>query len=566
MWFYVAVFIRAIFVEHNLLLPIMKRLLFVLFMLSLLTTYACGTAVKTTECVNPLTYTDVPDTDWIRVGDDYYMVSTTMYFCPGAPIMHSKDLVHWQIVNYVYDYLADDDIYNLRNGRNAYGKGQWATSLRYHDGMYYTLFSSNDQGKTYVYKTSDIVNGKWTQTVLDRHFHDASLLFEDDQVFLVWGNGDLQITELKSDLSGVKEGGVDQPLISGPKEGYSLRAEGSHFYHIGDYYYVLVIDWPAGGVRTESCWRSKELLGEYERKVVLSGKFDGRNDGVAQGGIIETQDGDWYAMMFQDHGAVGRIPTLQPVTWVDEWPIMGDNTIPVKQFTVNLPEDGDNYVWANDDFDYTENKLSLVWQWNHKPDNAWWSVTERPGWLRLTTGHIATDIMDARNTLTQRTVGPKCQSEVMLDASGMNPGDHAGICAFQSNYCQIGVTVEEDGSKYLVASTRIPPQRRFRRNPNESAPASVETKTEVLRIPLTSNQVWLRIKYVFTPQSEADGEADKAYMSYSLDGTTWNQVDAFLQMRYTLDLFTGYRTVLYNFATVTTGGYADFDYFYQKTL
>ena len=93
----------------------------------------CTAKNKTTECVNPLTYTDIPDNDWIRVGDDYYMVSTTMYFCPGAPIMHSRDLVHWEIVSYVYDFLEDDDVYNLRNGRNAYGKGQWATSLRYNE-------------------------------------------------------------------------------------------------------------------------------------------------------------------------------------------------------------------------------------------------------------------------------------------------------------------------------------------------------------------------------------------------------------------------------------------------
>ena len=99
----------------------------------------CMAKEKTTECINPLTYTDIPDADWIRVGEDYYMVSTTMYFCPGAPIMHSKDLVHWTIVNYVYDYLNDDDIYNLRNGRNAYGKGQWATTLRYENGVYYEI-------------------------------------------------------------------------------------------------------------------------------------------------------------------------------------------------------------------------------------------------------------------------------------------------------------------------------------------------------------------------------------------------------------------------------------------
>ena len=108
--------------------------------IALLASLSINTAqAQTTKMVNPLTYTDIPDNDVIRVGDDFYMVSTTMFFCPGAPIMHSKDLVHWRIISYIYDYIADDDIYNLRNGKDAYGKGQWATTLRYHNGMCYAL-------------------------------------------------------------------------------------------------------------------------------------------------------------------------------------------------------------------------------------------------------------------------------------------------------------------------------------------------------------------------------------------------------------------------------------------
>ena len=303
-----------------------------------------ASAQTTTHCVNPLTYTDIPDNDVIRVGDDFYMISTTMYFCPGAPIMHSKDLVHWRIVNYIYDTLADDDIYNLRNGKNAYGKGQWATTLRYHNGTYYVLFVANDQRKTYVYRTNDIMNGKWEGNEIPGvFFHDASLLFDNDgRVYVVYGNGELQITELTTDLRAVKEGGVNQVLISTPRQGFGLRAEGAHFYHIGDYYYLIEIDWPSGQPRTERCWRSKELLGEYESKIILQGKFDGRNDGVAQGAIFDTPKGDWYSVMFQDHGAIGRIPTLQPMKWVDGWPILGDNTIPVKEFEVNLAPDGED--------------------------------------------------------------------------------------------------------------------------------------------------------------------------------------------------------------------------------
>lgn len=546
----------------------MKKLTAILCLAAILAPamISCAGSQKVTQCVNPLTYTDIPDNDWIRVGNDYYMVSTTMYFCPGAPIMHSKDLVHWDIVSYIYDTLNDDDVYNLRNGRNAYGKGQWATSLRYVDGIYYALFIANDQGKTYVYYTDDINKSNWDRHVIDRPFHDASLLFEDGHVYVVWGNGEIHITELEPDFSGVKEGGVDQVLFVCPREGYGLRAEGAHIYHIGDYYYVLVIDWPSGGPRTETCWRSKTLLGEYESKTILSGKFDGRNDGVAQGGIIETQKGDWYAIMFQDHGAVGRIPTLQPVQWVDGWPIIGDATIPVKEFTVNLPEYGENHVWASDEFDYKDNsELDLAWQWNHMPDNSLWSVTERQGWLRLTTGSVVSDIMTARNTLTQRTVGPRCTSEVKLDVSGMKPGDNAGLCAFQSNYCRIGVEVAADGTKSLVGINRVPPARRFGGPRGGIQPQQPQGngETEAFRMQLDQDEVWLKIRYVFTPQADDTCGADMAFMSWSLDGENWTEIEAGLQMRYTLDLFTGYRSVLYNYSTIEAGGHADFDYFHQ---
>ena len=520
----------------------------------------CSAKNKTTECVNPLTYTDIPDNDWIRVGSDYYMVSTTMYFCPGAPIMHSKDLVHWEIISYVYDFLEDDDVYNLRNGRNAYGKGQWATSLRYENGTFYALFIANDQNKTYIYKTKDITKSNWERSVINRPFHDASMLFEDGHLYVVWGNGELRIIELEPDGSAIKAGAEEKILIDSPRQGFNLRAEGAHIYHIGDYYYILEIDWPSGGVRTETAWRSKELFGPYERKVILSGAFDGRGDGVAQGAIIETQNGDWYSIMFQDHGGVGRIPTLQPVKWEDGWPILGDDTKPVKQFTVNLPESGKNRTWANDEFSYKKNELDLVWQWSHKPDNSAWSVTDRKGWLRLKTGQMATNVMDARNTLTQRTVGPRCWSEVCMDASAMKPGDRAGIVAFQSNYCTIGVEVAADGSKSLVAMTHRNMGRRRGPQQADNAPSP---DTEALRIPLTQDKVWLKIRYVFTPVEEGE-RADQAFMSYSLDGKNWNDVDATLQMSFSLDYFTGYRTGLYSFCTEQAGGYADFDYFHQE--
>lgn len=500
-----------------------------------------------TRCVNPLSHTDIPDNDVIRVGDDFYMISTTSYFCPGAPIMHSKDLVHWRIVSYVYDTIADDDTYNLRGGHNAYGAGQWAASLRWHDGMFYVVFASNDQQQTYIYRTRDIVNGKWTRSAINRVLHDPGLLIDDDgRAYIVYGNGELRIIELNSTLTGIKEGGIDQLLISTPRQGYGLRAEGSHFYHIGDYYYVIEIDWPTGQPRTERCWRSRTLLGEYEQKVILKGGADGRHDGVAQGAIFDTPRGDWYAMMFQDHGCVGRIPTLQPLTWKDGWPVLGDNARPVEEFDVNLPPFGTEHIWQSDEFSYGSGKLDLVWQWNHKPIDSDWSLTARRGWLRLATSTVATGLFDARNTLTQRTVGPRSVTETKIDASALRPGDRAGLCAFQSNWCGVGVEVDPQGRRFIVAQTGTRQQSR-----------------DVVRVPLKGKQAWLRIRYVFTPQQGDTCGADKAFMSWSDDGKRWHDVDFTLQMQYTLDLFTGYRAALYCYSTTTPGGHADFDYFRQ---
>ena len=506
----------------------MKKLLAIaMFALAL-----CSCGSRTTLCVNPLTYTDIPDNDVIRVGNDYYMVSTTMYFCPGAPVMHSTDLVHWEIISYIYDFLEDDDIYNLRNGSNAYGKGQWATSLRYHDGEFYALFIANDQRKTYIYHTDDITKSFWDRYVIDRPFHDAGLLFEDGRVFVVWGNRNIWLAELEPDFSGVRST-EDRLIFSTPAKGYMLGDEGSHFYHIGDWYYVLTINWPAGGVRTETCWRSKNIDGPYESRTILQGKFDGRNDGVAQGAIVDTPKGDWYAVMFQDHGAVGRIPTLQPLTWSDGWPILGDNGIPVKEFEVNLKPGKDNYVWASDEFDSTE--PALVWQWNHKPLDGKWSLEERPGFYRIRSTQ-ANGIFDARNTLTQRTVGPGCTSAVLLDASALKAGDHAGICAFQSHFCAIEVEAREDG-KYLVGR---------------------DYEKEIFCTELPSEQIQLKITYDF--------DNDTATMSWSSDGQDWTIPNYTLQMRYTLDFFTGYRSALYCYNSLGEGGYADFDWFHQETI
>lgn len=301
---------------------------------------------------NPVIYADVPDIDIIRVDDAYYMVSTTMHLSPGCPIMKSTDLVNWEIVNYVYDILGDTDAMNLRNGESMYGNGQWAASLQYHNGTFYVAFNSNTTGKAYIYTTKDIERGSWTKTELNGSFHDLALFFDDasNKAYLLYGGGQIKCVELSEDLSEVKKD-TEQMLFDVTKEtwkvdgiGSGLAGEGTHIMKKGEYYYVFNICWPTGSGRTELCHRSKTFPStEWENEVILQADFqnNGVSGGVAQGGVIDTVDGKWYGFLFQDHGAIGRVPVLTDCTWKNDWPMLGkDGDGKTVEAVMNLPVSG----------------------------------------------------------------------------------------------------------------------------------------------------------------------------------------------------------------------------------
>jgi beta-xylosidase/enterochelin esterase-like enzyme len=514
-------------------------------------TAAPAAFAETVTVNNPVIWSDVPDDDVIRVGDTYYMVSTTMFFSPGAPIMKSHDLVSWEICNYVYDTLADGDVQNLTNGKNDYAHGQWAASLRYHDGMYYVFFGSYGTGKSYIYKTNDIENGTWTRSEINGMYHDASILFDDDgRNYLVYGGGgEIKIKELNAEMTGFKWGGVEKTLFKTGLD--NLAGEGSHIQKIGDYYYVFIIAWPSGSGRIELCYRSKDLLGNYEGKTVLNSGLGTYGSGVAQGGIVDTPDGKWYGMLFQDHGAVGRIPVPVPVTWQNGWPMMGVNG--KAPLTLDIDTDFTGTQLAkDDDFSYSANQLALEWQWNHNPDNSAWSVTDRPGWLRLKNKSTASHILNARNTLTMRTEGPSCSSVIKLDSSGMKPGDRAGLSAFQLKFGNIGVIVSDNGSKAVYMAV----------NGGNDVPGTSEKI--VAQAPMQGDEVYLKAEFRYN-NVNSDGSAsnniDKADFYYSFDGNNWTKLGDTLSMSYDLKLFTGYRSAIYSYGTKNTGGYADIDFF-----
>lgn len=471
----------------------------------------------------------------VRVGTTYYMSSTTMHMNPGVPIMKSTDLVNWEVINYAHTALdANNNALNM-NGANAYSKGTWASSINYKNGTFYVTSFSYTTNRTYIWRTTNIEGGSWTQTTLPNLYHDASLLLEDDgRVFLAYGQDDVRLVELNADFSGVKSGGINQLIISKASSvagtSFILKAEGTLIQKINGWYYVSNICWPQGKPRTQILHRSRSITGPYEGRVVF------QDQGIAQGEYVSTADGKWYLYAFRDSGAVGRIPWLVPVQWQSDWPVIGVNNKAPQTLSFNVEDKGLSGIIRSDEFSKT--KLDLVWQWNHNPDPNGWSLTARPGFMRITNTKTAGTFVDTRNTLTQRMFGPTSTGVVALEVNGMKDGDTAGLGALQSKYGYVAVT--QSGTSRSIVMVN----------------AAGGSPREVERVALNASKVYLRIDGDFRNQ------IDDATFFYSLDGTNWRQIGDTLQMSYELTHFMGYRFSLFNFGSKSTGGFADFDFFH----
>ena len=395
---------------------------------------------------NPVMYADVPDVDVIRVDDAYYMVSTTMHLSPGCPVMKSTDLVNWETVSYTYDILDDGDKFALRNGESDYGNGSWAASIRHYNGKYYVSFASLSTGKTYIFSTTDVENGTWHRSEFNGYLHDVSLLTtQDDGMYVVYGSGTARCRPVYEDENGditlgdevtlIEYTGLDNDgnPVNGP---VSYISEGIHAYEIGDYYYLFMIQWPTGGRRQEVCWRASSLDGPWEsRKVFDSGlEFDGQMDnaGVAQGGIVQAADGSWYAMLFQDHSSVGRIPVLVPVTWENGWPVFGDENgqAPVE---MDLPGTytGEKDIVVSDEF-YNGQPHSFA------ADNS--------------------SVSTAADTATQNAAAVEAQPTADQEAERMelivNGGFEDGTENWATQQTATLTPVDEDGNTVLLVSDR----------------------------------------------------------------------------------------------------------------
>ena len=502
---------------------------------------------------NPMLWADVPDPDIIRVGDTFYLVSTTMHLMPGAPIMKSKDLKNWETVGYIFDKLTDSPKYDLSPTEGTvYGRGQWATSLKYHKGKFYALLAPNEAGSmgdTYIF-TADKAEGPWKIVSRMRHFHDCSLFFDDDdRVYVVYGTG--EIMELKKDLSDVIEG-THRHIFQREADETGLLEGSRMIKHNGKYYLLMISHvYAPGRHRREVCYRADNIQGPYEKRTILQSEFGGFSY-EAQGTIVDTQDGDWYGIIFQDRAGVGRVLTVMPCRWIDGWPMLGDEEgkVPARVRPLKSGEPAKSIVCADD---FSTEKLGLHWQWNHNPVDKAWSLTERPGYLRLKTARVVPNLYLAPNTLTQRMEGPKCTGSIALDLSKMKDGDIAGLAAFNDNSAVMAI--KKVGKKLTLELS----EQKVKLSQREKKVENVDIKV-VESVELKQQKIWLRIDANFVPRT------DIANFSYSLDGKEWTKIGGDYRMGFDWQrFFMGTKFGIFNYATKKVGGYVDVDEFaYNK--
>ena len=487
--------------------------------------------------INPIIYADFPDPDVVRVGDCYYMISTAMHMFPGGQILRSYDLMHWEHYGYVYETLGETARQRMEGDpdegpRHIYGKGMWAASLKHHEGVFHVVFTSNDTGHSYHYTAEDAA-GPWVRQPMDGFWYDPGLLFDDDgRVYVAHGNRTVRLTELTQDLSAAKEGGVDRVILR-DSDDIMLGWEGSHLIKHDGWYYLFNIHWRQGGMRAMGCHRTRDLSEDFTGGEFMELDLDGRHAGVAQGGPVQLHDGSWALMLFQDHGAVGRIPVVVPFRWADGWPVVDE--VP-KQ--LNLPSSRPGYEYAPL---YTKAALMLpipfspLWQWNHEPHLA---LVKTSPYLHITTDRLASNCTEAVNTLTQRCFGPRCEVAVTVRPDGMKVGDYAGVCALMGCFAQLAVTRKEDGY-YLSLLCKD---------------AVTDAVVEEACLPTQ----FCRLTASF------DFEQDTVQFGYLDDQLNRHPVGPPHQLVYRLDHFMGCRVGLFMYSTQEASGSARFSGFSYK--
>jgi beta-xylosidase len=499
---------------------------------------------------NPLFYEEFEDPDVIRVGEDYYLAGTTMHMNPAVQIMHSKDLVNWELAGYCAERLDLGPAYRLEGG-NIYGRGIWAPCIRYHKGTFYVFSNVNGAGLQ-VFRSQSI-KGPWERNQLPAR-HDLSVLFDDDgTIYMISGGGSpYPIEELAPDLRSFVPGQRRQLV--------GRMGEGHHLYKIkGKYVDVSAI--PGGTVdqmvavadSLEGPWKIDRMVEAESLGVTsvapLRAKPNDRGLTLHQGGIVDTPSGQWWSIIMSDHGSAGRMVSLVPVTWDNGFPLIGlpgnlrkaPNTW-IKPKTAYTQEPKPAFIY-DDNFD--GGKLNPLWQWNHVPDDSKWSLTEKPGSLRLHS-MPANNFWSARNSICQRPPGPESTMTVEMDTSGMAAGDTAGLALLSTPYAWIGVVKTAEVSTLEMVQGRGGGGRRG------GGGAIGPTNAPAVGTTNPPGRLWLRVACNF--------DSDEAIFSWSADAKRFTPLGSQFTMTFQLTTFQGVRVALFNFNTSgQPGGYVDFD-------
>ncbi len=494
---------------------------------------------------NPILYTDYSDPDAIRVGDDYFMTASSFCNTPGLPILHSKDLVNWKVINYALKNIPFE-----RYAAPQHGCGVWAPAIRYHEGEFIIFFPMPDEG-IFVTKTKNPW-GEWSKPhaiFKGKGWIDPCPFWDDDgSAYMVSAfaksrigfKSILHITEMKPDCSALLDEG--KHVFDGNENGQTT-IEGPKLYKRNGYYYIMA---PAGGVKPgwQVVMRSKNIWGPYEYKNVLV-QGDTEVNGPHQGAWLDTQTGEDYFIHFQDVYAAGRIVHLQPVKWINDWPVMGEQISedagqPVmvhKKPDIGTEalamagkfrhEKGLADIYAPDASDsFTGEKLGLQWQWNANHSDDWYSMNGHGIELYPVDKQQDTSIADVPNLLLQKWIAPEFTAVTELDADTVGEGDIAGMVSLGVDYGAVALR-RKNGILSFVA---ISGSQTFK---NEKA-YSQDKVVELARLDKLpgnsssdSRKIFFRNRVELLPVIEKNVTRNMIYLDYSIDGVNYDNALAY---------------------------------------
>ena len=481
---------------------------------------------------NPVVWQDFADGDIIRVGDVYYYSASTMHYSPGAPILRSYDLVNWEYAGHSVPRLDFDSAAYDLSGSRAYVKGIWASAFNYRpsNSTYYWL-GCTEFNRSYVYTSASVGSGWSKKARINNCYYDAGLLFDNDTPYVAYGNGTISVAQLSSDLTSQVRA---QTVYTTPSSIGTL--EGARMYKRGGYYYIWLTR-PANG---QYVLRSASPWGPYEQRQVLlnlPGPISG--GGVPhQGGLVQTQNGDWWYMAFTDAYPGGRMPTLAPISWSgDGWPVLQTvngrwgNSYP----RPGLPWHPVAPMVGSDTF--SGSSLGPQYEWNHNPDPSRFSLGNG---LKLSTATVTNDLYNARNTLTRRIQGPSSTATVQLDFAVMANGDRAGLAMLRDQSAWIGIRKDNGVARVSMTNGLAMATNGW---------STTGTGTERAGATVSGSRIWLRVSADIRA-----GSGRTATFSYSTDGSTFTALGPAFTLNNDWQFFMGYRFGLFNYATTNLGG------------